>query len=114
MVLVLITASATIIILCKIINKKQQNQLQQEVYYSVVGPPTLSERNANTSPKLSTHPIESAEEFQTKNPAYGVNIAAMTELGIGKAASEQRELNPERRDTMLLSSNPAYGTNVSM
>ena len=111
--LVVMTMLVTICV-CKKILTKKQNQFQEEVYYSVVGPPSLPERNANTPRKLGTHPTEYIEENQAKNPAYGMNITAMSDQGIRKTTCNQRDSNAECHDTMLLSSNTAYGTNVSV
>ena len=116
LVLVIMAVLVTICV-CKRI-KNKQNQLQQEVYYSVVGPraPSVSEQNADMSNKQDTHPNESTEEAQTKNPAHDINITAMSNRRIGKSATayDQRNLNAECYDTILLSSNIAYGTNVSI
>ena len=69
-----VMAMLLVICVCKRI-KNKQNQLQEDVYYSVVRPhaPSLSEQNAAMSCKQNTHPNESTDETQIKNPAYGVN-----------------------------------------
>ena len=69
-----VMAMLVVICVCKKILKKKQNQFQQEVYYSVVGPRALPERNANVPRKLGTHQTESTEEKQEENPAYDVNM----------------------------------------
>ena len=109
--LVVVAMSVAICVCKKILTK--QNQFQEEDYYSVVGQPALPERDANTCRKL---PTESTEENQATNPAYGMNITVMSDQGIRKTTYEQRDLNSECRhvNTMLLSSNTAYGTNVSI
>ena len=99
---------------CKMVLTKNQNQLQQEHYDSVVGPPALPKGNANAPHKLGTHPTESTVDNQAENPACGMNITVMSDQGNRKNAIEQRDSNPECRDTTQLSPNTAYGTNVSV
>ena len=110
--LVVITMLVAICV-CKKILKKKQNQLEQEVYYSVIGPPALPD--ANVLRTLGTHPTE---DNQAKNPAYGMSTTAISDQGIKTNTSEHklRNLNFDCRtsDTVQLSSNPAYGTNVSI
>ena len=103
------------ICLCKKINNKQtrlQAEDQQENDYSVVGPPSLPERNVtSTSLKLA---IPGTQTTQTETPAHGMNITAITDQEIENISCDQQELNPESDDALLLSSNTAYGTNVAI
>ena len=108
--LVVMTTLVTIHV-CKKILRKQQNQFQEEDFYSVVGPPLLPERIANMPRQQNANPTKYIE---AKNPAYGMNIMAMSDQGIRKSACDQRDSNAEYRDTMQLSSNTAYGTNVAI
>ena len=108
--LVVLTMLVTVCVCKKIL--KKQSQFQEEDYYSVVGPPALPERNMPR--KLDTHPTESTEESQEINPAYAMNIMAMSDQDIRVSACDLRNSNAECRDTMLLFSNTAYGTDVSI
>ena len=100
---------------CKKILRKKQNQFQQEVYYSVIGPPTRPKGNANMPHNLNTNPAGSIGGNQATNPAYGMNITTMSDQG-NTSEQKLRDSNLDccHIDTMQLSSNPAYGTNVSI
>ena len=99
--LVVATAMLVAIFVCKNMSRKKQS------YY--IDPSSLPETIAPH--ELEIYHNESSEETKNHYVVCGVNAMATTDQDVGKISFD---LSPECQDTMLLSSNPSYGTNVAI